>query len=60
MPKKCIRKSIADTINSVPIKIRDKIKTHSMQAFVNDIRTLYLANHEVTCSIRNCYICNTG
>ncbi len=58
--KKCLRKSIPNTINSVPNKIRNKTKTHSMQTFVNDIKALYLANYKVTCSIANCYICNNA
>ncbi len=58
--KKCLTKSIPNTINSVPNKIRHKRKTHSMQTFVNDIKALYLANYEVTCSIVNCYICNNA
>ncbi len=39
--KKCLRKSIPNTMNSVPNKIRNKTK-HSMQTFVNYIKTLYL------------------
>ncbi len=56
--KKCLRKNVPYTVNSIPPNVRDKIKTHSMQRFVNDIKTLYLGNYKIQCSIANCYICN--
>ncbi len=60
LAKKCLRISNPHTVNSIPTNICDKIKTHSMQIFVNDINTLYLGNYKLQCSIANRIICNKG
>ena len=56
--KRCIRYSLAHTINSLPSCIQDKIFTHSLSGLSIYRKQFLLNKYESNCQIINCYICN--
>ena len=56
--KRCIRYSLAHTINSLPSCIQDKIFTHSLSGLSIYSKQFLLNKYESNCQIINCYICN--
>ena len=56
--KRCIRYSLAHTINSLPSCIQDKIVTHSLSGLSIYSKQFLLNKYESNCQIINCYICN--
>ena len=55
---KCLRYNLPHTVNNTPKQIIDKIKTHSMQTVVNNLKEHYIENYQVNCDMVYCYICN--
>ena len=53
---KCIRYSIARTINSSPDNITEKVHTHSLYGFSIYIKQYFLSNYAYSCDVPNCYI----
>ncbi len=56
--QKCLRQNLPQTKNEPLIYVLNKIKTHSLQRIINDIKELCIANYTEKCKIENCYICN--
>ena len=56
--KRCIRYSLAHTINSLPSCIQDRIFTHSLSGLSIYSKQFLLNKYESNCQIINCYICN--
>jgi hypothetical protein len=57
--KHCIQYSIPIAYNNCPKLIRDKIHTHSMNGFIRYIKQYFINNYSVTCTIANCFVCNS-
>ena len=53
----CIRYVLPTTIKNIPLCIKEKIMTHSLQGFSNYIKQFYIKNYENECKTENCYIC---
>ena len=57
---KSIRFRLPNIYNNCPATIKNKITTHSFHSFVNYIKIHLVSMYQTTCSIRNCYICNSS
>ena len=53
-----LRYSVAQTVNTTPNAVTDKIHTHSLKGFAQYARLHFISSYSPTCSIQNCYICN--
>lgn len=58
--KKRLRLEIVRVLNSVPELIKEKVHTHSYQGFSNYVKLTLLNDYEISCTILNCYICNSN
>ena len=56
--KRCIRYSLAHTINSLPSCTQDKIFTHSLSGLSTYSKQFLFNKYESNCEIMNCYICS--
>ena len=59
--RQCIRHKIPALINEnyLPQIVLDKIDTHSFKGFTQYAKNYIINNYLPTCTIPNCYICNT-
>ena len=55
--KRCIRYSISQVINNIPLSIQNKLHTHSLKGFSSYTKVYMIDNYESTCYLANCYIC---
>ena len=55
--RKCLRYSIVNTVNNASQTILDKVSTHSLKGFSLYIKNQLIDKYNITCKIRNCYIC---
>ena len=55
--KRCIRYSISQVINNIPISIQTKLHTHSLKGFSSYTKVYMIDNYESICYLANCYIC---
>ena len=55
--RNCIRYQIPIIINNLPVQLKSKIYTHSLQALTNNTKIYLIGEYEENCQIRNCYIC---
>ena len=54
---KGLRVYLPKLINETPIPLLEKIATHSIQGFSNNIKRTYLNTYESECSTPHCYVC---
>jgi hypothetical protein len=57
--KMSIQYIIPQAYNNCPIQIKSKIHTHSYPGFIRYIKHFFISNYVESCSIRNCYICQS-
>ena len=58
--KNCLRYDLPETINSLPIAIRDKFYTHSYQGLTRYAKKFYIQSYQEVCDTPNCYICTNN
>ena len=59
MHKNIIRHNLIQTINNTPNIIIDKMHTHNLRGFLNNIKVSIFGNYEDHCHVSNCYICKS-
>ena len=57
--EKRLRVYLPKLVNETPVLLLDKIATHSIQGFSNNIKRFYLHAYESECSIPHCYVCRS-
>ena len=55
--KKCLRHNLPLLLNNLPEIVKEKLMSHSNQAFVNYVKLYFLQSYEITCTRQNCYVC---
>ena len=55
--KKCLRHNLPLLLNNLPEIVKEKLMSHSNQAFVNYAKLYFLQSYEVICTRQNCYVC---
>jgi hypothetical protein len=56
---KCLRYILPKLVNDMPKCISEKLYTHSLSGFSNYIKQYYIKQYKDTCSIPNCFVCNS-
>jgi hypothetical protein len=56
---KCIRYSIPNLVNNMPLNITAKFQTHSLQGFSNYVKRYFINQYKENCTKPNCYVCNS-
>ena len=55
--RKCIRFSIPNLINNLPVLVTEKVATHSLGGFAHYLKLHLIGKYQTECLIRHCYVC---
>ena len=57
---RCLKHNIPKTVNNTPSNVKEKLYTHSLRAFINYAKFVYIDNYIEFCTRLNCYVCNAA
>ena len=56
---KCVRSQLPIALNNTPLRILQKIYTHSYKGFTNYVKHFIIENYQMECLVQNCYVCKS-
>ena len=56
---KCVRSQLPIALNNTPLRILQKIYTHSYKGFTKYVKHFIIENYQMECLVQNCYVCKS-
>ena len=56
--EQCVRQSIPKLLNDMPLCIKQKLYTHSLNGFSIYVKNFYISKYSNECVLINCHVCN--
>ena len=54
----CLRNHASVVVNSMPLRVTEKVHTHSYAGFSNYAKKYMISEYSEFCNIEDCYVCN--